>query len=344
MKKNRIWNRLAAIALAGTMLCTLGTPVFATNKPQSLTSVTLTKTVTAGEKVKAPSTSFSFVVSPAEAETGDGGVIKAYAGVQDGMKFVGDQNKITFTSGDSPATPGAASFSKSTEISLDVTKFSTPGIYHYTVSESKGSYDGMTYDSNTYDVYVYVENGADKDLIISAVESKLNGTKGDLSFNNTYTTNKLTLKKVITGNQANKNKEFKFTLTINGAAGEQFTAVNGNSTQILTSGASAIYDLGNNETVVIYGLSATDTYTIEEEDCSKDGYTTTIEGNGTISATNKLQMTGTEGTTDQSVTYTNTKEVSTPTGIVTDVLPYAMMVAFAGGIAVVFLRKRECEG
>lgn len=334
MKKCKILNRLAAMALAGTMMCTMGTNVFATGVTKNPTTVTLTKNVTAGEKVKAPNTSFTFAVSPADEEK-EGKVVTAYAGKSGGLYFATGDDVITFAPDDG--------FSKTTKLSLDVSKFSIPGIYHYTVSETAGSYDGMTYDSKTYHVYVYVENDGNNGLKISAVESKQNGNKSDISFDNTYTTNKLTLKKVITGNQANKNKEFKFTVTINGATGEQFTAVNGNSTQILTSGASAIYDLGNNETVVIYGLSATDTYTIVEEDCSSDGYTTKIEGNGTVDTSNKLKITGTEGNADRLVTYTNTKEVSTPTGIITNALPYTLMVAFAAGIAVVFLRKREYE-
>lgn len=337
MKKCKIMNRLAAMALAGTMLAAMGTNVFATDAPQSLSTVSLTKTVKAGDNVKMPNTSFSFSVTPAGEVKDTNGVIKAYAGVQGGMKFATGKDVLTFT-------PDDTSFSKTTDISLDVSKFSAPGIYHYIVSESTGSYDGMTYDSSKYDVYVYVENDGNGKLKISAVESKLGENKKALSFENTYATNKLTIKKVITGNQAHLSKEFKFTLKIDGVAGEKYTAINGNNTQTLVSGTSVDYYLGNEETVVIYGLSANDTYTIVEEDCSGDGYVTTIAGDGTVDETNRLQISGKEGTSDKAVTYTNKKEVSTPTGIVTNVLPYAMMVAFAGGIAVVFLRKREYEG
>lgn len=337
MKKSKMMNRLAAMALAGTILAAMGTNAFAADTSQSLTAVTLTKTVKADDNVKAPNTSFGFSVSPAGEVKDSNGVIKAYAGVNGGMKFAEGKDVITFT-------PGDTSLSKTTEISLDISKFSTPGIYHYTVSENTGSYDGMTYDSKKYDAYVYVENDEDNGLKISAVESKLNGTKSALSFENTYATNKLTLKKVIAGNQSNRNKEFKFTLRIDGATGEQYTAMNGNDTQTLTSGTSVTYELGNEETVVIYGLSADDTYTIVEEDCSNDGYVTTISVDGTIDETNRLQVSGKEGTADKAVTYTNKKDVSTPTGIVANGLPYAVMVACAGGIAVVFLRKREYEG
>lgn len=365
MKKNEIMKRLSAIILAGTMTFAMGTSVFATEQAYEpmplcetegtdcLTSVTLTKTVTAGANVKAPNTSFTFSVAPADQETDAKGVVTAYAGITDGLKFGLNKNTITFT-------PSDTSFTKTTEISIDKTKFTIPGVYHYQVKENKGSYDGMTYDSTIYDVYVYVENDTNSSngLIVSAVESKkaesnnvelmcekpkCEESKCDISFENTYTTNKLTLKKVITGNQAHKSKEFKFTLTINGAAGEKYTAVNGKTTTVLTSGTSVTYDLGNDETVVIYGLSANDTYTIVEEDCSKDGYVTTITGDGTVDTTNKLKVTGTEGTADKAVTYTNTKQVTPPTGIITNVLPYVLMVVTAAGLAFVFLRKREYD-
>lgn len=373
MKKNEIMKRLSAIILAGTMTFAMGTSVFATEQAygsssssktkitgviNNPTAIPLTKIVTAGDNVKAPNTSFTFSVAPADQETDAKGVVTAYAGITDGLKFASGKNTITFT-------PSDTSFTKTTEISIDKTKFTRPGVYHYQVKETAGFYDGMTYDSTTYDVYVYVENDTNNSngLIVSAVkskkaesnnvelmcekpkceESKSEESKSDISFENTYTTNKLTLKKVITGNQAHKSKEFKFTLTINGAAGEKYTAVNGDNSQELTSGTSVDYYLGNDETVVIYGLSANDTYTIVEEDCSKDGYETTITGDGTVDATNKLKVTGTEGTADKAVTYTNTKQVNPPTGIITNVLPYVLMVVTAAGLAFVFLRKREYD-
>lgn len=335
MKKSKTLKRLAAIILAGTMMFAMGTSVSAESGTGKIESVTLTKTVAADANVKAPNTSFTFSVSTAAQEEA-GEVITAYAGVSGGLYFKSGNDTIKFTSDDTL-------FSKTTELSLDKDAFSIPGVYHYKVKETTGSYDGMTYDSKEYDVYVYVENDTDSSngLKVSAVESKYNGEKKDLLFTNTYKTNTLTLKKVIAGNQGNKNQEFRFTLTITGADGEKYTAVNGNTTAVLTSGTSATYDLGNDETVVIYGLSANDTYTIVENDYSNDGYVTTIDG---ATETDKLTATGTVDITNgTNVTYTNTKDVSTPTGIITNVLPYVLMVVAAAGLAFVFLRKREYD-
>lgn len=332
MKKSKTWNRLAAVFLAGTMMTAMGTNVFAAGLVEDPTAITLTKTINAGDNVKAPNTNFNFSVSTAGEEKSSAGVVTAYAGKAGGLYFAEGKNSIQFTPADA--------LSKTTQLSLDVSKFEKPGVYHYTVAETSGNYDGMTYDQKNYDVYVHVVNGQ-QGLEISAVESKYNDTKSDISFENTYATNKLTLKKSIKGNQAYLAKEFKFTVTIDGADGEQYIAKNGTSTQILTSGTSVDYYLGNEETVEIYGLSANDTYTIVEENCSDDGYKTTISG---ADETDGLEATGkVDIEKGESVIYTNTKEASTPTGIVTNALPYGVMVATASGLAFVFLRKKEYD-
>ena len=90
----------------------------------------------------------------------------------------------------------------------------------------------------------------------------------------------------------------------------------------------------NGESVIIYGLSEDDEYTVTETDYTADGYTTTIDGtegrekSGTISA-------------DTNVAFVNTKNATTPTGIVMNIAPYVLMVAVAAVLAVVFLRKRN---
>ena len=48
-------------------------------------------------------------------------------------------------------------------------------------------------------------------------------------------------------------------------------------------------------------------------------------------------------TGDDAVTYTNTKEVTTPTGIMMDMAPYMLMVLAAAVMAVVFLRRKNTQ-
>ena len=44
---------------------------------------------------------------------------------------------------------------------MDDSVFSAAGIYHYVVTQTAGSYEGITYSTETYDVYLYVMNNTD---------------------------------------------------------------------------------------------------------------------------------------------------------------------------------------
>lgn len=333
MKKNMMIQRLAAALLTGVMaVSVMGMNVFAAEEGAAVTSVEFSKTVEAEENTLMPNTAFTFSVVPGAAATEDGKVI--YAGIAGGAYFAAGAETVTFA-------PEDAVNEKSTQISLDDTKFTTPGIYRYVVTETAGAYDGITYDTKSYNLDVYVVNGTDGLMIQGATLNAQGAIDKTPGFTNIYATNDLTVKKVITGNQADMTKEFAFTITINGADGEQYKVKNSDGTfTTITSGTPVTIELGNNEEVKIYGLSANDTYTVVEEDCSDDGYTTTIEGTDTKDG---LTAAGKVDTGDDAVTYTNTKEVTTPTGIMMDMAPYMLMVLAAAVMAVVFLRRKNTQ-
>ena len=46
---------------------------------------------------------------------------------------------------------------------------------------------------------------------------------------------------------------------------------------------------------------------------------------------------------DLKITYINTRNASTPTGVILNIAPYILMVALAGVLAFFFLRKRHYE-
>ena len=104
----------------------------------------------------------------------------------------------------------------------------------------------------------------------------------------------------------------------------------GKTVTLATGKDSQTITLKDGQSATIHGLSATDTYSVEEVDYTKDGYTTTVDGakSGSISA-------------DTTVTFTNHKEATAPTGIMLNIAPYVLMVAVAAVLAVVFLRKRN---
>ena len=300
-------------------------------------SITINKTVTTDGNTCAPNTTFSFSIATAAAGTYDGNVV--YAGVADGAYFATGADKIAFA----PSASTSATYTGSTTISTDVSKFSAPGIYHYTVTETGGSYEGIDYDTGARDLYVYVTNGANG-LVVSNVVLVKNGTKSD-AWSNDYgkerdTTHDVTITKSVTGSQGDMNKSFNFEVSVSGsAAGEMYkvvvkeTASATATTQYVTSGATPVtISIKHGGSIQIFGLTANDTYKVVEADYSSDGYTTT---NGT------LEKKVTADNTQETVT--NAKNVTPPTGVIMNIAPYVLMVALAGGIAFFFLRRRHAE-
>lgn len=182
---------------------------------------------------------------------------------------------------------------------------------------------------------VFVNNS--NEVYAVTVNNKGLGTaegKASLNFTNSYATKAVTVKKVITGNQADTTEEFGITITINGTPGKSYTVVNGATTTTITADtngvASTTIDLGNNETYTVSGLSANDTYTVNEAQPGE--YTVSYEGDYQDAHAN-----------NNTVTVTNTKNATTPTGVIMNIAPYVLMVALAGGIAFFFLRRKHAE-
>ncbi len=351
MKRTNLAKKLTAMVMTGAMVMSMGMTAFADEPVIPITDggITVTKEITRGENVLYPNTSFEFSVSPvgtSNEEITDATGLAAstvYGGVLNGAYFATDANKITVT----PDTTEALT----TKITLDASVFSKPGIFRYEVKEISSTYDGMAYDATSYYLDLYVVNGTDGMEIAGVVASKLNEEtkayeKSALTFNNDYKTNGLTVTKIIAGNQANMSATFDFTITVDGADGEKFNTnypvKNGaeGETLVLVSGTSQKIELGNNESIEIYGLSENDKFTVVEDKANSDGYTTTYKLDNTDKVASDL-VDVTEGTSNRTVVVTNTKDVTTPTGIAMTFAPYALMVAFAGVFAVMFLRKKR---
>ena len=145
-----------------------------------------------------------------------------------------------------------------------------------------------------------------------------------------------------------------------------------NTIYTITSNDEAMpFTLKHNQRLHVYGLSDTDTYTVVEKTAT--GYVTTVNGyivetskdgkltpndNGdgytntglTNISTESNTFKGTLGHTqanndpeikDVTVLYENNREAVSPTGIVMNVAPYALLVVIAAAGCFVFLRKRD---
>ena len=339
MKRRGLGKKVIVATMTATALtCAGAVPAFA-----AVESVSLIKKVPTDGKTFSPVTSFSFELTEGEAGTFKDDVV--YAGVSGGLTL-SPNNSFDFTPGDEGLL---AEYSKTGTIQVDATKFSTPGIYHYQVKEviPNEGYEGIVYDTSTYDVYVYVENNEDnRGYVVTAVKATKDGgaTKSDdLEFINTYTdVHKLTLAKKVTGNQGDHNKKFDFTIQVKGQENEKYATnyvLADGSTLVLTSGADAVtVSLKDGESMEVYGLSANDIYTVVEESYASDGYKTTISG---ADSEDGLKATGKTDTGDDTVVYTNDKNIGTPTGIAMEFGPYAMMIGTAGALGSVFFRRKK---
>lgn len=265
----------------------------------------------------------------------------------------------------------------SKEITLDFSgvKYDKPGVYRYTITETDPTapIKAVGEKVTTVDVYVEDNNGtlavtgyvAYDGTVTDAPKSAATddsatapnpngaeaGTKDD-KFVNELETATLKVSKVIAGNQGDKEDTFAFEIKLtnagNGTIIKAGAVDNGKTlpqgvtpeTTTYTTDADGKLTinitLGHNEQLVLTGIPKGASYTVNEvpaDDTTKktaDGYTAAGE-----------VLTATELSAEvASHEVTNTREGVIPTGLITSVLPGALLV---GGAAVYFLTKKKDE-
>lgn len=138
----------------------------------------------------------------------------------------------------------------------------------------------------------------------------------------------LTIKKIVSGNMGDQNKEFNF--TVDGTSvkeADKSFKLKHNDTQKITvnvgdkitvsevpEGYVASYQIGDNENPI-----TEDTATVTAETVT-DYVVTSVEG--------------------QTIVFTNRKDVTIDTGVVLDTLPYVLILAVVAGGAVLMVKKR----
>lgn len=350
-------RRLGALA----MVLAMAVSVFAVNASAAAvgnTELTIKKNVTTDGDTYAPATSFTFSVAPCTDTTEEkfeNNVV--YQGVAGGAYFAQGNGTITFAPSTGDATQNV--YEGTTTINTNAEVFTRPGIYHYIVKETKGDYEGISYDTDARDLYVYVVNDENGKLKVSNVvlakkeivndEEKTVKTEvwtNDYGkYNNTIHSVKLT--KEVTGAQGDLSKLFDFTVKVKGAVNEAYKVTYqasataekvttyvysvGSTVEAAKDNMEKTIAIANGGWIQIDGLSASDKYTIKEADYSSDGYTTnnnTVENQTT--SVDKLDY-----------KVENNKNPSTPGGVIMTIAPYALMVVLAGAFAVVFLTRRN---
>lgn len=243
------------------------------------------------------------------------------------------------------------------------------------IEYSKEKYDVFVYvqekdsTNETYEVVAVTskKEGTDSETT-NVVDGKEEKTSA-IEFTNHYgdsenddEINELTITKTVSGAQGEKGKSFTFDITVTAQNGknEKYKIVKVDKDGIesdlatLESGKENTYTevIKSGESIKIYGLSKGDIVTVDEADYyTADHYKTTYtksesgfsvqEVKDTDVTGNENYITGTVTGKDAVITVENSKDAATPTGIAMTFAPYAVMVAFAGVFAVMFLRKKR---
>ena len=365
----QVFTVFAVIVAAFAMCASVATPAFAANTPVNGSTTTFNKYLVMDADANVPNVTFRFTVTAGTAQVASGGSPAIYAGVDADSIAVSD---ASFTTSDSttPGTPSNTEDStqkyatKSVTVNLQGVTFNKPGIYRYVIAETATSQDGITNDTNatrTLDVYVTNKDDTSNELEVKGYAlhpSDDSSEKAD-GFTNTYTTHNLILKKLVEGNQGDRNKYFKFTVSItNAVEGTVYNVdltnadsnpnVNDGTTNsnqlVATDGTvTATYYLKDDQSITIKGLTGGTHYTITEESYSSDGYTTTNTVDGTASSQGGTTDDKTMGNSSHEVVFTNHKEGIVPTGILIETGPYILMgaVVIIGLVALLATSRRR---
>lgn len=369
MMEKRMLKKVSTVTAAGIMMTAmLGMQVSAAESSDSEAAVkknpTITKQITKESNIYAPKTTFKFTVAPGTAVPAGRNQKAIYAGPANGVTL--DKDVIASVPADSDIGNEKITVG-TTKLNVNESVFTKgedakPGIFRYVVSEAATDNDGNKYEGVAYTTEqkyfdVYVTSDDDGNLEVSSylfVDKNNPESKGEGVFTNDYsshhdTLKDLTVKKEVTGNQGNRNKDFKFTIKVDGAAGEQYyvTFSDGKAPTTLVSGEAKTITLKDNETAKIFGLSETDEYTITEASYADDGYTTTIDNEEKLTATGTIKKDTEARTTaangDKNITVVNDKTTNSPTGIFLHVAPYIALIGAAIASSLLFFRRKRAK-
>lgn len=334
------YGKLTAAAAAGFMtLSAMGVaPVFAETNTANVT-VIVNKT----ENVKDPVGKISFNAdprTPGASESPLYGADTIAAGPNGGLSVA----DIDF----SPSDTDTQTTTKTAAITINKSAFSNlpVGQYCYTISQSSSTIDGLPTVDTTYNAHVFKTNNGLYLTVDNGNGNKLSDE--GISFAQTYTTKTLTVKKVITGNQANMTDTFPFTVTVKpSAAGENYEVSDRAEAAYASDGTATVTaTLGNEQIMTISGLSPADAAAIQETFAKTKGYSVSSD-NGTVTTTDDGTTitasiaSAAMGNKNKTVTVTNDKTGTIPTGILMSAAPYVGLVGLGGIFAGLFFRRKR---
>ena len=342
-------KKILAMLLAVMMLLSVASVAMAQGNTDTPTysdhgTVTLTKTyILAGDGVS-PEETFKYTIEKVSVTDAASTV------TMDNMPvptFADGKGEITFNSGEAVATTGT-----SKNLTINLPTYESVGVYTYTIKETPSKTLGVTYDGNAYTLVVTVihgENGLIREVALRKTGAT---TKSDAAaFENTYTANKLSVTKNVTGKLGDQSKKFKFvvrfynqnpnntemkstvTATIAGAPDSNFS---------FEFGKDYTFELSHGQTAVFANLPAGINYKVFELDEDNEVISDTakqMNGNYTVSYDNNKE--GLTNGTAKQTTITNKYDGTIDTGVMLDSMPYVLVLAVVGAAVIALIAKKR---
>lgn len=341
-------KKIAAFVLAGTMAIGMSATVFAADPSSEALKdkEKFTKTFITDGDTYQPAATFTFT-QPTGATPNDNEEVS-------GIPVSNGNDGPVVTLGEAKFEAATTIGPKTEDVSItygDLTNV-VPGVYKYSFNEETSSNTNIKCDTATKYLYVFVALDEEGDKTVTGASMSDETSKKVAGITNEYgkdekgndTLHDLTITKDITGAMANMDATFTFKVKVNSidkkAKYKVVVTRKGEVDPTITSidaNTETSIKIGKDGTIKIYSLAKGDTYTVEEVEANKNGYTTKI--NGTDAPDGKIDKT--VDNVDVSVNYDNHKEAATPTGIIMNYAPYIAMLAAACVLAVVFFNRRR---
>lgn len=216
----------------------------------------------------------------------------------------------------------------------------------------KTEFNGLPKTDNQGRTYIYSvreESVAGYTGVVSdPVTDEATGNQIFTVTNTKIPTYDLTVNKTVKGAFGNKAKQFEFTVTLKDSAGNPlngfYTLKKGN-TEILVLFdvyGQAKIGLSHGEEVVIKNLPEDTKFAVTETDYSKEGYTTNSGLNNSNLTENSRTVNGILNSGNKTAFFINNRSGILPTGIDTNVMPFAVL-GMLSLCAVIFIKKKRYD-
>ena len=360
---NKIFKLFACSVVSLILVLAMSVTVFAAN-PSLESAITIDKNLKVTNptltSVDGPGLTYNYAVAPETPSANNGGT-SISDGTNSGTVYAGVANGITFTTSSVSWPKGTAVTAsatgadniKSITATADASKFTKPGIYRYKVTETADPADPTTLgvtDENAAEVRyldVYVENDTTGLKIAGIVmhDGSVEASHKKTFDASQFDTHNIEVKKAVAGNMADKTHQFPFSAAVSDNGRKYFEGKGSAATSATTENTTgtSTTTLANGESFWICGVSKAGTVTVTETNDTTDTYSTAVSGMGTVQATD-VAPNGTIASGAITMTesgqalFTNTLEAVSPTGVITKVGPFILLVLIAGAL-IMFNRR-----